>query len=156
MRARKRQDSIFPGITAMIGAWMVLFVLAVCTTAWAQTAQGVDQKMEQAQKVQTQQVTLSVSGQKVAIDPKTHKIRPLTQEEAAALSEGIKNYVAQAPGELKIIQFPNGMLAVELPEEYMESVVLRRNPDGALSMESITGLPSDAVPSSSKPKLEEK
>ena len=124
----------------IVSLLVLLFVSG--TAAWSQTAQGNGQQAEKKVKVEKAEPTVFVSGQKVAIDPETKKIRELTPEEAKALSEDLKNFVAKQPGELKVYQYPNGMLAVELPEEYMDSMVVKRNPDGTLSTECVGGLKS--------------
>jgi len=138
MKAETRQYRFSLGTAAIIMACLAVFVLA--TTGWSQDSQNAGQQSEKKQAVQKPQTTLSVSGQKAAIDPQTKKLRQLTPEEAEALSEEIKNFIPATPGEPKIYQFRNGMLAVELPEEYMDSVVVKRNPDGTLSMECVKGL----------------
>jgi hypothetical protein len=144
MKAKTRQRSFSQRTSAVITACLIVLVIATGTAVWAQTAQGAAQQSENKQAVQKPESMLFVSGQKVAIDPQTKKLRQLTPEEAQALSEDLKNYTTKAPGELPVYQFQNGMLAVELPEEYMDSMVAKRNPDGTLSMECVKGLKSEA------------
>jgi hypothetical protein len=139
MIAESRQHSFSQRTAVVITACLLVLALAAGTAAWSQTAQGAGQQSDSKQTVQKPESTLFVSGQKVGIDPQTKKLRQLTPEESQALSEDLKNFVAKVPGDLKIYQFQNGMLAVELPEEYMDSIVVTRNPNGTLSTECVKG-----------------
>jgi len=143
MKAESRQRDFSLRTAAILTACLLVLVLAAGTAAWAQTAQGAGQQPENKQISQKPEPVLFVSGQKVGIDPQTKKLRQLTSEEAQALSEDLKNYLPKAQGDLPVYQFQNGMLAVELPEEYMDSIVVTRNPDGTLTTECVKGTKPD-------------
>ncbi len=146
-KAPKKAVSVFAMVTIM--ASLIVLVLAAAATAWSQTTQAKDPQADKKQVAKKVEPAVSVSGQKTAIDPETKKLRQLTPEEAQALSEDLKNYLI--PGEVKIYQYPNGMLAAELPEEYMDAVVVKRNADGTLSTECVRGMKAAAAHVQSAP-----
>ncbi len=84
------------------------------------------------------------AGQKVAIDPQTGKIRPLTPEEARALAEARKKPEGESR-ELIVTYYTNGMVTVELTEDYLDAVVAKVNPDGTISMNHVRGLKEAAA-----------
>jgi hypothetical protein len=143
MKAETQQRSFSQRTAAIVTACLMILIIAAGTAAWSQTAQGAGQQSDSKQTIQKPVSTLFVSGQKVGIDPQTHKLRQLSPEEAQALSEDLKNYVTKTPGDLQVYQFQDGTLAVELPEEYMDSMVVTRNADGSLSTECVKGTKPD-------------
>ena len=169
MTAKTPNKGISARAMVLVMAALTVLVVATVSTAWSQTAQAKEPQTNKKQIPKKEEPTVSVSGQKVAIDPQTKKLRQLTPEESQALSEDLKNYFGKTPGELKIYQYPNGMLAAELPEEYMDSMVVKRNPDGTLTTECVRGVKSAAAQvqvetanpaksnqGASKPKVDEK
>jgi hypothetical protein len=74
------------------------------------------------------------AGMKAFIDPATGQLREPTPEEAAAASPTTKFARAGVTAEPKAVVYPNGMMSVELGEEYMNDVVVKKNADGTLSM----------------------
>ena len=84
------------------------------------------------------------SGQKVAIDPVTKKLRQPTHEESAELDKGAK---AAVPVEsIKTVQLPNGAVMAEVPESMMDTAVVQIGPDGSLQMSCVQGTATaDAV-----------
>jgi hypothetical protein len=150
----------FPATSVALVSLLV-FVIAFGGTAWSQTARAKEDQLKDKQLIQTTKTAAPVEGQKAAIDPATKQLRQLTSEEAKALSEELKKFVSDKAGEVKIFKFANGTIAAELPEEFMDSIVVTRNPDGSLSTECVSGLKKDKTPlrqpakDASKPKLEE-
>ena len=146
---------------ALLAAFVAILILAV-DAGWAQSDESAGRQPEKSLSAGKAASATFASGQKVGIDPRTKKIRELTPEEARALSEDMKNFLSTAD-EVRIYRFPNGMVAAELTEDYMNSTVAKRNPDGTLTLGSAGGLKaaedlvkSDPAVSSSKPEPEEK
>jgi hypothetical protein len=88
--------------------------------------------------------TAGQAGVRAFIDPATGQLREPTPEEAAALSKAGFRAFALAM-EPKVVQHPNGMLSAQLGEEYMNDVVVRKNPDGTLSWVCVPRLLSETV-----------
>ncbi|HQR45871.1 MAG TPA: hypothetical protein PLB02_05255 [Thermoanaerobaculia bacterium] len=74
------------------------------------------------------------AGMKAFIDPATGQLREPTPEEAAAAARLTRLVRAGVTAEPKAVVHPNGMVSAELGEEYMNDVVVRKGPDGKLSM----------------------
>ena len=83
-----------------------------------------------------------LSGQRVAVDPHTKKLRPLTPEEEAALSQGTATQ--PVPGEVAVIRHPEGYTSVVLDEQYMSTALAKLNPDGTLAEECVDS-PAEAA-----------
>jgi hypothetical protein len=72
------------------------------------------------------------AGVRAFIDPATGQLREPTPEEAASLTRFLVRAFA-LPAAPQVVQYPNGMLSAQLGEEYMNDVIVRKNPDGTLS-----------------------
>ena len=83
------------------------------------------------------------AGMRAYIDPATGQLREPTAEEVAAL--GRRGLRASALSTKPVVQHADGMLSVELGEEYMTEVVVRRNADGSLAMACVPRPLTDAV-----------
>jgi hypothetical protein len=88
-------------------------------------------------------VQVPVAGMQVAIDPKTGRLRPPTQEESRALAQALRQQFRTPSSPLEVIQAENGALAVELPEDFMETIVLRTHEDGTESIDCMS--PTEAA-----------
>ncbi len=78
------------------------------------------------------------AGLRAFVDPETGQLREPTREEVEALSRAMLQASALAI-EPSVVQYPNGMLGVQLGDEFMNDVVARRNPDGSISMVCVPG-----------------
>ena len=88
-------------------------------------------------------VKVNVAGVQVAIDPKTGRLRPPTPEESRALAQALKQQFVTPSQPLQVIQAENGALALELPEDFMETAILRAHEDGTESIECMS--PAEAA-----------
>ncbi len=140
MRNKTSNNTLSALVQAATTASMVFCMLATVTVAWTQSAQPSGPKAEKKTTMKMAVPTPTLSGQQVSVDPKTKQIRPPTAEESRALLEGLRNLAGRPPGQVTIYQLPNGMLAARLPEEFMDAMVVRRNPDGTLSAECVKGM----------------
>ena len=84
------------------------------------------------------------AGVRAFIDPVTGQLREPTPEEAAALTRFMVRALT-LPTAPQVVRHPNGMLSAQLGEEYMNDVVVRRNPDGTLSWACVPGSLSETV-----------
>ena len=96
-------------------------LLLAASTATAQTAQANTD-----------------SAQQVSVDPQTHKLRAPTNEESKKLSEGMN--FNRVPEAVQVTRLPNGTNMAELPEEYMDAMVVTKAPDGTLHLQCVHGL----------------
>ncbi|ENZ94378.1 hypothetical protein O1K_16311 [Xanthomonas fragariae LMG 25863] len=89
---------------------------------------------------------VATSSSKVAIDPSTGKLRPLTDAESAALdqqatsaarSSGARTKVPQTEAAARATErrLPNGTVARKLPATQMSSLVATRQADGRIVIE---------------------
>ncbi len=83
-------------------------------------------------------IQVPVAGMQVAIDPKTGRLRPPTQEESRALAQALRQQFRTPSAPLEVIQAENGALAVLLPEDFMETIILRTHEDGTESIDCMS------------------
>ncbi|MCI0402114.1 MAG: hypothetical protein L0212_01140 [Acidobacteria bacterium] len=110
-------------------AGLIVLSLLLSTAAWAQSAAVVDEKSTGND---------AVAGQKVAIDPKTKKLRQPTQEESKALAEGMKQLLDQSTKELKVTQHPEGYVSIAVEGGFLNASVAKVNSDGTVSQTCVT------------------
>ncbi len=87
---------------------------------------------------QTAQINTTDSGQQVSVDPQTHKLRPPTAEESKKLSDGMN--LKRVPETVQVRRLPSGASMAELPEEFMDTTVVTKAPDGTLHMQCMRGM----------------
>jgi hypothetical protein len=97
---------------------------------------------------------VNVAGMQVAIDPKTGRLRPPTAEESRALAEALRQQFAAPTRPLEVIRAANGALAMELPEDYMETAIIRIAPDGTRSIECVSPAEAERIISEEASNLE--
>lgn len=81
---------------------------------------------------------VNVAGMQVSIDPATGRLRPPTLEESRALARALRQQFGVPAEPLQVIQATNGAVAVELPEETMETAIVRTHPDGTQTIECMS------------------
>jgi hypothetical protein len=69
----------------------------------------------------------------IPVNPQIGQIRPLTQEEAQKLAEGIKKLVNQSTDGLQSVRHANGTVELDLDGRFQNIAIARRNTDGTLS-----------------------
>ena len=84
------------------------------------------------------------AGMRAFIDPATGQLREPTSEEAAGLTRFMVRTLAM-PAAPEVVRHPNGMVSAQLGEEYMNDVVVRKNPDGTLSWACVPRPLSESV-----------
>jgi hypothetical protein len=83
-------------------------------------------------------IKVNVGGMQVSIDPATGRLRPPTLEESRALARALQQQFTAPSQPLQVIHAANGAVAVELPEETMETVLLRNHADGTQTIECMS------------------
>ena len=131
---RSHLDSLGWKIVLPLLAAAVLVLIGTMVAIAEQNA-GKD-KSTSDQKLADTKVT--VAGVKVAIDPKTGRLRPPTPEESRALGEALRQRFSTPSQPLQAIQAENGALALELPEEFDETAVFRTHEDGTQAIECMS------------------
>lgn len=119
-------------VVAVVAFWGAARVGEACTSAGTKTPPQKQAAAAPAQAPQAAASATEESGMRAFIDPATGQFREPTSEEAAALTR----FMAQAlsfPAAPQIVQHANGAVSAQLGEEYMNDVVVRKNPDGTLS-----------------------
>jgi hypothetical protein len=94
---------------------------------------------------QVSDLKVNVAGMQVAIDPKTGRLRPPTPEESRALAQALRQQFTTPSQPLQVIQAENGALAVELPEEFMETAVFRIHEDGTQTIDCMSAAEAERL-----------
>ena len=89
------------------------------------------------------------AGMRAAVDPQTGELRPPTADEARRLTEARAAAFASALEQLEMVQHEDGTVSVDLKGLFLQDVIIRKGPDGSLSLKCV---PHDAKPAA----LEEK
>ncbi len=90
-------------------------------------------------------VTVKVAGQRVQTDKQTGQIRPLTQQEAQNLANGIKEMVDQSTEGLNSVRHPDGSVSVDLQNRFQNVTVTKKNDDGTVTQSCIDNTQSAAA-----------
>ena len=81
-----------------------------------------------------QQVTRSVGGVQVAIDPATGRMRPPTPEEAQQLALALDGMLSQDAENLPIIQMPDGSLMANLLDSFQDVAMATKDKHGKVAL----------------------
>lgn len=84
-------------------------------------------------------------GGQIPLDPQTGQVRPLTQEEAQRMAEGIKQLVNQSTDGLESIHHADGSVSIDLQGRFQSIAVAKRNEDGKLTQSCVDNPKSAAV-----------
>ncbi len=80
------------------------------------------------------EISRSVAGVIVTIDPATGKLKRPTPEEARQLAAGFEEMVSQSAEGLVVVHHFNGMMSVNLEDRFQNVSVARVNPDGSIAL----------------------
>ncbi len=103
----------------------------------SEKAKKADARRQQAKRKQAagqKQVTRSVAGQTVTIDPSTGRLRAPSPQEAQALAAGLQEMLSQSADGLDVVQHPDGTLSVDLQDRFQDVAVAKVNPDGSIAL----------------------
>jgi hypothetical protein len=82
-------------------------------------------------------VGLHSAAAETSIGSQTGQIRPLTQEEAQKLAEGIKKLVNQSTDGLQSVRHADGTVELDLDGRFQNIAIAKRNVDGTLSQSCV-------------------
>jgi len=89
-------------------------------------------------------MSFRVGGQ-IPLDPQTGQVRPLTQEEAQKMADGIKQLVNQSTDGLQSVRHADGSVSVDLQGRFQNIAVAKRNEDGKLTQSCVDNPKAAAV-----------
>ena len=91
-----------------------------------------------------QLLTVKVAGQRVQTN-QSGQIRPLTQQEAQKMADGIKEMINQSSEGLNSVHHPDGSVSVDLQDRFQNVTVARKNDDGTVSQSCVDNSQSAAA-----------
>src|SRR5882672_1842264 len=126
-------------------AWAALVVAVFALGAMAAVSLRTSQAKDSSpQHNQTQAIgnshpnlSLRVGAQQMPVDSQTGQIRPLTQEEAQQLAEGIKKLVNQSTDGLQSVRHADGSVSIDLEGRFQNIAIARRDEDGKLTQSCV-------------------
>lgn len=89
-------------------------------------------------------VTANAYGQPVVADRQTGQIRPMTQDEAARLAEGLKKLINQTTDGLVEVKQDDGTISMDLQGHFQNVMLAKRQSDGTVTEECVDNLESAA------------
>ncbi|MCM3872696.1 MAG: hypothetical protein ND895_18600 [Pyrinomonadaceae bacterium] len=128
----------FPRLPVITVASLVILAIGAVTVLSRQSASpnkpnDHERSVVVADKPAAKSVNVKVAGQDVPVDPKTGLIRPLTQQEAERLAQGLKEMINTSTEGLVEVQNADGSVSVDLEDRFQNVTVARTNPDGSVS-----------------------
>jgi negative regulator of replication initiation len=120
------------GRLSLIGIIVAVIALGATAAVSLRTSQAKDSTIGQSNYARTNR-TLRVAAQDIPLDPQTGQVRPLTQEEAQRMAEGIKQLVNQSTDGLQSVRHADGSVSVDLQGRFQNLAVLKRNNNGTLT-----------------------
>ena len=127
----RRSSSKRIGRFVWVGSIIVVFALAVTAAVSLRTGDAKG-SIPQPSKNETNRSSRLAAGS-VPFQPQTAQIRPLTQEEAQKLAEGIKQLVNQSTDGLQSVRHADGTVELNLDGRFQNIAVARRNADGTVT-----------------------
>ncbi len=89
-------------------------------------------------------VTANAYGQPVVADRQTGQVRPMTQDEAARLAEGLKKLINQTTDGLVEVKQDDGTISMDLQGHFQNVMLAKREADGTISDECVDNLQAAA------------
>ena len=147
---QKRKQSTRVSHKSLIGIAIIATVLVIGVVTALSMQGGQGQKAQTGEKNLTSlsnrnYVTLNEAGQTVAVDRQTGKVRPLTQEEASRLAEGIKQLVNQSSEGLVQIHHKDGSVSMDLQGRFQNVMLAKKEDDGTISQACVDNVDSAAA-----------
>jgi len=127
----RRSSSKRIGRFAWVGSTVVVFALAATAAVSLRTGDAKN-STPQPGKIETNRSSRLAAGS-VSFQPQTGQIRPLTQDEAQKLADGIKQLVNQSTDGLQSVRHADGTVELNLDGRFQNMAVARRNADGTVT-----------------------
>jgi hypothetical protein len=94
----------------------------------------------------TQPVIRNVGGVKVAIDPQTGQVRPLSPAEAQALAQALDRNLARDVEDLTVVEMPNGSRMINLLDMFQDEAIATKDRHGKVAVHCVnTKAQADAL-----------
>jgi hypothetical protein len=90
-------------------------------------------------------LSLRAGAQQIPLDPQTGQVRPLTQEEAQRMAEGIKQLVNQSTDGLQSVRHANGSVSIDLQGRFQNIAVAKRDEASKLTQSCVDNPKAAAV-----------
>lgn len=120
---------------------VAVFALGATAAVSLRTSQAKDSARQQnnspASGNNRSNMSLRVGVQQIPVDGQTGQVRPLTQEEAQKLAEGIKQLVNQSTDGLKSVRHADGSVSLDLEGRFQSVAVARRDEVGKVTLSCV-------------------
>lgn len=134
---------------ALIGIIVAVFALGATAAVSRRTSEAKDsarrQNNSQTSGNGRSNLSLQVGAQQIPVDPQTGQVRPLTQEEAQRMAEGIKQLVNQSTDGLQSVRHADGSVSIDLQGRFQSIAVAKRDEDGKLTQSCVDNPKSAAA-----------
>lgn len=138
-----RSAKRFPRRSLMIVTAIAVLAIAAITVVSRQSTNS--KQTNESQKLTTgiastsdkKYVKVKVAGQDVLVDSQTGQIKPLTQEEARQLADGLKGMLNKSTEGLVEVQNGDGSVSMDLQGRFQNVTVARVNTDGTISQSCV-------------------
>lgn len=120
-------------------AWIGIIVAVFALGATAAVSLRTSNAKSSALQINTQKIASPDSSNSrrtaayLPLNSQTGQIRPLTQQEAQKLADGIKGLVSQSSEGLQPVRHADGSVELDLQGRFQNIAVVRRNLDGTVS-----------------------
>jgi len=129
---------------ALVGVVVAILALGAMAAVSLRT-QAKDSGAPQNSRDTRANTSLRTSAQPMPFAMQTGQVRPLTQEEAQRLAEGIKELVNQSTDGLKSVRHADGSVSLDLEGRFQSVAVAKRDEDGKLIMSCVDNRQSAAA-----------
>ena len=137
---------------ALVGVVVAVLALGAMAAVSLRT-QAKDSAAPQNNRDTRANTSLRTSAQPMPFAMQTGQVRPLTQEEAQRLAEGIKELVNQSTDGLKSVRHADGSVSLDLEGRFQSVAVAKRDEDGKLILSCVDNRQSAAAFFGIDPKL---
>lgn len=146
-KKRGRMPSTKIGRLALIGIIVAVFALGATAAVSLRTSKAAKAKGSQPGQSKRTPANLNFRAgvREIPLDPQTGQVRPLTQEEAQRMAEGIKQLANQSTDGLQAVRHADGSVSVNLQGHFQNIAVVKRNDDGSLTESCVDNPKAAAV-----------
>jgi hypothetical protein len=143
MKYQRKQAGRIPSKKLRRFAWMGIIVAVFALGATAAVSLRTGAARDSTAQVSRKETDFHsragfrATATDIPVNPQTGQIRPLTQEEAQKLAEGIRNLVNQSTDGLQSVRHADGTVELDLEGRFRNIAVARRNVDGTVSQSCV-------------------
>jgi hypothetical protein len=148
-QVRRARTSSFKAIRQfrVVSIIAAVFVFAIGAAALSRQANSSSQKGSPAveNSAHAKYLTVRFADQNIPANNQVGQVRPLTQEEAQKLAEGIKKLINRSSDGLKSVQHSDGSVSMDLQGHFQNVALARKNDDGSVSQSCVDNPESAAA-----------